>query len=245
MYISIKEATEIQKELANKVITEDMPGNINYVAGIDVSQQAFKKERVTKNPDKNSSFSSRFLYTPASQDVPFYAAVVVHSFPDLKIVEKADHSEHVDFPYIPGFLAFREVPVIVKALEKIKTKPDVILVDGHGISHPRGLGIASHMGILTGYRTVGCAKSILAGKPETDLPPEKGSFVSLVWKGKIVGNVVRTKDKVNPVYVSTGHKITLKKATEIVIACTTKYRIPEPLRSAHDHANYVRKNNFV
>jgi deoxyribonuclease V len=218
LYISIKEATEIQKELAEKVIIEDVPDSINYVAGIDVSQYIFKK------------------------DSPFYAVVVVHSFPDLEMVEKTDYSEYVDFPYIPGFLAFWEVPVIIKALEKIRIKPDVILVDGHGISHPRRLGIASHLGVLTEYRTIGCAKSILTGKPVSPLPPGKGNFVPIIWKGEIVGNEVRTKDKVKPVYVSVGHKVTLEKATDIVLACTTKYRIPEPLRSAHEYANYVRKN---
>jgi len=219
LYISIKEAVEIQKKLAKEIIIEDISDNINFVAGVDVSQLVFK------------------------QNVPFYAAVVVHSFSDLKIIDKASYSEHIDFPYIPGFLAFREIPVIIKALEKIKIKPDVILVDGHGISHPRGLGIASHIGVLTGYRTIGCAKSILTGKPEISLPHEKGNFVPILWKGKIVGNEVRTKNNVKPVYVSIGHKITLEKATEIVLACTTKYRIPEPLRSAHEYANYVRRNN--
>lgn len=219
LYITLKEATKLQKELANKVIIEDVPGDINHVAGIDVSQLAFK------------------------QNVPFYAAVIILSFPELKTVEKVHYSEYVDFPYISGFLAFREIPVILKALEKVQTKPDVILVDGHGISHPRRLGIASHIGVLTGYRTIGCAKSIMIGQPETTLPPEKGSFVPLVWKSEKVGNVLRTKDKVNPVYVSVGHKITLKKATDIVLACTTKYRIPEPLRSAHEYANYVRKTD--
>jgi deoxyribonuclease V len=224
LYISLKEAAKIQKELASQVIIKDIPDEINYVAGIDVSQ---------------------LLYSAGKEDIPFFAAAVIFSFPDLKITEKVHHSEHVDFPYIPGFLAFREVPVILKALEKIKTKPDIILVDGHGISHPRKLGIASHIGVLTGYRTIGCAKSILIGKPETPLPYEKGSYVPLIRKGEIVGNELRTKNNVKPVYVSVGHKITLEKATEIVLACTTKYRIPEPLRAAHEYANYVRKSNIL
>jgi len=211
----------LQKELANQVIINDIPNDINYVAGIDVSQ---------------------FVNRPEKQNIPFYAAVVTFSFPDLNIVEKVHYSEPVDFPYIPGFLAFREAPVIMKALEKVKIRPDVLLIDGHGISHPRKLGIASHIGVITGYRTIGCAKSKMIGESKSQLPNEKGSFVSLLWKDETVGIELRTKTNVKPVYVSIGHKITLEKAVEIVFACVTKYRIPEPLRAAHEYANYVRKN---
>lgn len=217
MYISPKEAIKLQKGLTKQVVQKDCLEKINYVAGVDVSQPAFQKEGL------------------------IYAAVCILSFPELELVEQASHFQITDFPYIPGLLAFREVPVIVNALEKIKIMPDIILVDGHGISHPRGLGIASHIGVVTGYVTMGCAKSILIGKPENELPEEKGSYVPLVYHNRTVGNVVRTKTRVNPVYVSIGHKITLDKATEIVLACTTKYRLPEPTRLAHQYANYARK----
>ena len=223
MYISLKDAAKLQKELANQVIINDIPGDINYVAGVDVSQ---------------------FIAKSQKQDIPFYAAIVIFSFPDLKMVEKVHYSEPVDFPYIPGFLAFREAPIVMKALEKVEIKPDILLVDGHGISHPRKLGIASHIGVLTGYKTIGCAKSKMIGEPEAQLPCEKGSFVSLLWKGEVDGLELRTKTNVKPVYVSAGHKITLEKAAEIVITCVTKYRIPEPLRAAHEYANYVRKNRL-
>lgn len=218
---SLKEAIEIQKELAKKVIKKDLPGQINYVAGVDISNEIFK-------PDKKK----------------LYAAVVILSFPNLEVVETASCMQVTDFPYIPGLLAFREAPVIIKALEKIKIKPDVIILDGHGIAHPRKLGIASHVGVLTGYPTIGCAKSILVGKPEGSLSLQKGSFIPLTWQEKIVGNVLRTREKVAPVYVSVGHKINLEKATEIVLACAKKYRLPEPTRLAHLLANQMRKQKI-
>lgn len=217
---SPKEAIKIQKKLAAKVIEENQFDKINYIAGVDISNVIFK-------PDKNQ----------------LYAAVVVLSFPDLEFVEKVTYSDTTNFPYIPGLLAFRESPLIIRALEKLKTKPDVIIVDGHGIAHPRKLGIASHIGVLTGYPTIGCAKSILVGTPEGILSSKKGNYVHLVWDGEIIGNVVRTKDNVAPVYVSIGHKITLKKATEIVLACAKKYRLPEPTRLAHQYANQLRKES--
>lgn len=212
-----KEAIEIQKKLASKVIKENRITNIKYVAGFDISNEAFKPQS------------------------PLYAAIVVLSFPELEIVETASYSQTTKFPYIPGLLAFRESPPIIKALEKLKTKPDVIIADGHGIAHPRSLGIASHVGVLTGYPTIGCAKSILVGTSEKSLPQKKGSQVHLVWHEEIIGNVLRTKDSVAPIYVSIGHKITLEKATEIVLACAKKYRMPEPTRLAHQYANQLRK----
>lgn len=213
-----KEAIEIQKKLAQKVIKEIQFEKINSIAGVDISNEIFK-------PDKRK----------------LYAAVVVLSFPELEIIEKASHSQITDFPYIPGLLAFRESPFIIKAIEKLKNKPDVIIVDGHGIAHPRKLGIASHIGVLTGCPTIGCAKSILVGAANEILFPQKGNYVPLVWHGEIIGNILRTKDNVAPVYVSIGHKINLEKATEIVLACAKKYRMPEPTRFAHQYANQLRK----
>lgn len=216
-----KEAIEIQKKLADKVIKETKFQRINYVAGIDISNEFLK-------PDKRKLF----------------AAVVILSFPQLELVETSFYSAETDFPYIPGLLAFREAPVIIKALEKTKIKPDVIIVDGHGIAHPRGLGIASHIGVLTGYPTIGCAKSILVGKPKGFLKEEKGSYIPLIYKNEVIGNILRTRQNVAPVYVSIGHKIDLKKATEIVLACTTRYRLPEPTRFAHSQANTARQKRI-
>lgn len=216
-----KEAIKIQKELAHKVIKENQFEKINYVAGVDISNEIFK-------PDKNQ----------------LYAAVVVLSFPELEIAEKSSYSQITNFPYIPGLLAFRESPFIIKALDKLKIKPDIIIVDGHGLAHPRKLGIASHVGVLTGYPTIGCAKSILIGTPKGVLSSQKGNYVPLIWHNEIIGNVVRTRDNVAPVYVSIGHKTNLKKATEIVLACTKGYRLPEPTRLAHQYANQLRKEGF-
>lgn len=217
-----KEAIEIQKKLAHKVIKEVQFEKINYVAGVDISNEIF-------SPDKRK----------------LYAAVVILSFPELEIIEKTSYSQITNFPYIPGLLAFRESPFIIKALEKVKTKPDVIIVDGHGIAHPRYLGIASHIGVLTGYPTIGCAKSILVGNPEGILPTQKGNHVNLIWNGVVIGNVLRTKDNVAPVYVSIGHKISLEKATEIVLACAKKYRMPEPTRLSHQYANLLRREGVL
>lgn len=212
-----KEAIEIQKILAQKVIKENLFKEINYIAGVDVSNEPFK-------PDKFH-----------------YAAIVIMTFPALEIIERVSYSDKVVFPYIPGLLAFREVPLLIKALELAKIQPDIILVDGHGLAHPRGLGIASHLGVVANYVTIGCAKSILVGSAHKELLLNKGSFVPLVWKNEIIGNVLRTKTKTSPVYVSIGHKIDLETATEVVLECTNKYRIPEPLRFAHQYANQIRK----
>lgn len=215
---SPRDAIKIQKELAKKVIRKNQFEKINYVAGVDISNEIFK-------PDKRK----------------LYAAVVVLSFPQLEIIETASYSQTTNFPYIPGLLAFREAPFIIKAIEKLKTKPDIIIVDGHGIAHLRQLGIASHIGVLTNYPTIGCAKSILIGTPEGILPKQKGNYIHLKLNNEIIGNVVRTKDNVAPVYVSIGHKIDLEKATEIILACTRKYRLPEPTRFAHQFANLARQ----
>lgn len=219
--LSPKEAISVQNELAQKVIKEVQFENIKYIAGIDVSNDIF-------NPNKRT----------------LYAAVVVLSFPELEIVETTSHSQTTNFSYIPGLLAFREAPCIIKALEKLKIKPDVIIADGHGIAHPRGLGIASHIGVLTGSPTIGCAKSILIGTPENILLEKKGSHVHLIFNEKVIGNVLRTRDNVAPVYVSIGHKINLEKATEIILACVKRYRLPEPTRLAHQFANQARRNKF-
>lgn len=218
---SPKEAIKIQKKLAGKVIKKTQFKKINYVAGVDISNEIFKSNK------------------------SLHAGVVILSFPQLEIVEKTSYSQVTTFPYIPGLLAFREAPPIIEALEKLKIKPDVIIVDGHGIAHPRKLGIASHIGVLTGYPTIGCAKSILVGTPEGILSPKRGNHVHLMWQEEIIGNVVMTKDNVAPVYVSIGHKIDLEKATEIVLACIKRYRLPEPTRLAHQYANQVRKEDFL
>jgi deoxyribonuclease V len=136
------------------------------------------------------------------------------------------------FPYIPGLLTFREAPILLAALNRLRRQPDVILVDGQGIAHPRGLGLASHLGLLIGRPTIGCAKSRLIGTTD-DLRREAGSVNPLRWEGKIIGIVWRSKLRCNPLYISPGHLITLEEALRVAQQCLGRYRLPLPLREAH------------
>jgi deoxyribonuclease V len=158
------------------------------------------------------------------------AAVVVLRWPELSLVEQEVAEEAPTFPYLPGLLAFREIPAILKALAKVKSKPDLIMVDGQGIAHPRRFGIASHLGVLLDKPTIGCAKSRLCGKHK-EPGPRKGDYELLLDGKETLGTALRTRDATNVVYVSVGHRISLKSAIEIVLA-SSKYRIPEPTRLA-------------
>ena len=137
------------------------------------------------------------------------------------------------FPYVPGLLSFRESPLVLGALERLVTTPDIILADGQGLAHPRRFGLACHLGLLTDTPTIGCAKSILRGRPEWTLPSSAGSHVPLMDKGDVVGAAVRTRESVSPIYVSIGHKVSLESAVSWVLACCKGYRMPEPTRLAH------------
>jgi deoxyribonuclease V len=152
---------------------------------------------------------------------------------DLQPVEQVIVDETVPFPYIPGLLSFREIPPLLSAWKKVRTKPDVIIVDGQGIAHPRRLGIASHLGLVLGVPTIGCAKSRLCGE-HAEPARARGSWTPLVHRGETVGAALRTRDACNVVYVSTGHRISLKSAISVVLACAPRYRLPEPQRLA-DH----------
>jgi deoxyribonuclease V len=155
----------------------------------------------------------------------------VLSFPELQLVEQAIARRPTTFPYIPGFLSFREVPAVMDALEKVSTTPDLILCDGQGIAHPRRFGLACHLGVLIDIPTIGVAKSLLIGKHD-ELPPEKGSWQPLRYKGETVGVVLRSRTGVKPLYVSSGHRISLPTAIDYVLRCTPKYRLPETTRLA-------------
>lgn len=152
---------------------------------------------------------------------------------DLEPIEQVVVDEKVPFPYIPGLLSFREIPPLLTAWKKVKTTPDVIIVDGQGIAHPRRLGIASHLGLILGVPTIGCAKSRLCGEYE-EPGPKRGSWSELTHKGELVGAALRTRDGCGVVYVSTGHRISLESAISVVLACAPRYRLPEPQRLA-DH----------
>ncbi|MBD2447839.1 deoxyribonuclease V [Nostoc sp. FACHB-152] len=203
---TVEEAIKIQENLREQVITEDRFSEpIRYVAGVDMGFEA-------------DGTISR-------------AAVAVLSFPDLQVVETTLAHRPTSFPYIPGFLSFREIPAVLDALEKIQTAPDIILCDGQGIAHPRRLGIASHLGVILDMPTIGVAKSLLIGKHQ-ELAETRGSWQPLIHKGETIGAVLRTRLGVKPLYISSGHKVSLPTAIDYVLRCTPKYRLPETTRIA-------------
>lgn len=159
-------------------------------------------------------------------------AVVVLAYPELTVVETGVVKQRVDFPYVPGLLSFREAPLILAACERLSSTPDLILVDGQGIAHPRRLGLASHVGLLLDVPTIGCAKSRLCGDHES-AGDEAGSFAEIRDDGEVIGAALRTKTRVRPLYVSIGHKVDLASAMSWVIKCCRGYRMPEPTRLAH------------
>jgi deoxyribonuclease V len=214
-----KRAHVAQKEMAQQVLLKDMQIKpIKYVAGVDISNNPFDPESM------------------------IFAAIVVLSYPALEIMETVTHSAQQKFPYIPGLLGFREVPALVQAYEKLSIRPDVIMVDGHGVSHPRGLGIASHLGVLLDKPTLGVAKSILVGKPALPLAEEPGSKTSLIFKEKEIAIMLRSKKRCSPLIISAGHLLTLTNAVSLVGNCLKGYRLPEPTRQAHLMANMCRKS---
>ncbi|MBD2625611.1 deoxyribonuclease V [Trichormus variabilis] len=203
---TVEEAITIQETLQNQVITKDLLQEpIKYVAGADLG---FLEDGTISR-----------------------AAVAVLSFPDLQVVETSLAYRPTSFPYIPGFLSFREIPALLDALEKIQTIPDIILCDGQGIAHPRRLGIACHLGVIVDIPTIGVAKSLLIGKHE-ELPETKGSWQPLIHKKETIGAVLRTRTGVKPLYISSGHRISLSTAIDYVLRCTPKYRLPETTRIA-------------
>jgi len=204
--VSIARAREIQLNLAKKVVTENEVIDPRLVAGIDIS-------------------------APDAQGIA-RGAVVVLRYPELNIVEVEVARGKLMLPYIPGLLSFRESPLILAACEKLCNTPDLILIDGQGIAHPRRVGLASHVGLFLDLSTIGCAKSILCGQHQP-LGEEAGSHVELLDNGELIGAALRTKSGVRPIYVSVGHKIDLASALQWVINCCRGYRLPEPTRLAH------------
>ena len=185
--------------------------------------------------------------TLAAADVSFdrgsevlYAAVVVVLADTFEVIERVGLEAPAKFPYVSGLLSFREAPALLEAFDRLRTRPDVVLCDGQGIAHPRGLGIASHLGLRLDLPTVGCAKSRLCGL--FDEPgPTRGDRSPLIEKGRTVGAVLRTRDRVAPLFVSPGHRCDIESAVGLVLATTRKYRLPIPARLAHDYVNEVRR----
>lgn len=199
----IATARSLQEELRAKVRIIPLKKRPAYVAGVD---SAFIGDKVI-------------------------AVACLYTYPQLEPVEDADAVKESSFPYVPGYLTFREGPAIMSALKKLKRKPDLLVCDGQGIAHPRRIGIAAHLGVLLDMPSIGCAKTRLIGD-YAEPGRKKGNWSYLKHNGEIIGAVLRTRSGVKPVFVSPGHKIDMTGSIEIVLNCTDKYRIPEPLRRA-------------
>ncbi len=177
-------------------------------------------------------------------DTRIFGAVAVYRYPELELVEEAGVAGEFPFPYRTGLLSFREVPILAAALAQLKARPDVVLVDGQGIAHPRGLGLATHLGLVADIPTIGVAKSRLVGEGQT---PElaAGSYNSLIFKGKVVGLILRTQTGKNPLYLSPGHRITLPECLEITLRCVSTYRLPLPVRQADLLSRRLRRQALM
>lgn len=176
-------------------------------------------------------------YDPRTEAV--HAAIVVVSLPSLQVVETATATGRARFPYIPGYLSFREAPVLLKAFRKLRSSPDLLLCDGQGIAHPRGFGLASHLGLILDVPSIGCAKSRLVGE-HAEPGMEEGAYAPLHYRGRTVGAVLRTRGGVKPIYVSVGHRIGLRAAIRWCLACCDGRRVPAPTRLADVEVNRMR-----
>ncbi len=204
----------MQKSLRGRVRIEPLAREVETVAGADISFDKF---------------------SPV-----LYAGIVVLRLPSLEVVEEVCVVSETKFPYVPGLLSFRETPPVLEAWAMLKTEPDAVMFDGQGLAHPRRVGIASHVGLLINRPTLGCAKSVLVGK-FGELGEERGSRAPLVDKGETVGAALRTKTRVQPIYVSPGHLIDIEGAVELTLRCDGGYRQPEPTRRAHLLVNALRR----
>ncbi len=202
--VSPSEALDIQLRLASQVVRTSALTSPRYVAGVDISVD---RERGV-------------------------GAVVVLSYPELEVAEVQMVEGSIGFPYVPGLLSFREAPLTLAACERLSITPDLFLVDGQGIAHPRRLGLASHLGLFLGRPTIGCAKSRLCGSHGIPAQ-ETGSYAELLDSGEVIGAALRTKAGVTPIYVSIGHRVDLEAALYWALQCCRGYRLPEPTRLAH------------
>ncbi len=200
-----EEAIALQKELARRVILEDRLGEVRTVAGVDMAINELNGLA--------------------------RAAVVLLSFPQMEIIERHVYEEPLRMAYIPGLLSFRELPCILGAFAQLEQTPDLVMVDGQGIAHPRRLGIAAHLGLWIELPTIGCAKSILTGTHQP-VGDAVGDWEPLKHRGEVIGAVVRTRSRVKPMIISPGHRISLETSIRYVLACGKGYRLPEPTRQA-------------
>jgi len=207
--VSITEALDLQKRLAAQVSRSSQLTTPHLIAGVDIAINKAQGMAI--------------------------GAVVVLNYPELKVVETKVAQGKLDFPYIPGLLSFRESPVTLAACQRLTATPDLVLVDGQGIAHPRRMGLASHLGLFLNTPTIGCAKSLLCGRHE-EPDAEPGSYTEVIDNGEIIGAALRTRLGVKPIYVSIGHKVDLQAAIYWVLKCCRGYRLPEPTRLAHEAA---------
>jgi deoxyribonuclease V len=210
--ITIQEARSKQEKLKMKVLLSPLKHEPRLVAGVDA---AFSHDRV-------------------------FAAVCLFSFPEFMLIERRSAVRKLRFPYVPGFLAFREGPATIAALKTLRQMPDLILVDGQGIAHPRRFGLASYIGVLLDIPAIGCAKSRLIGDYE-EPAIKQGSWSPLGLEGDIVGAVLRTQDNVQPLFISPGHRTDVKSAIRLTLSCLGNYRIPEPIRCADMYSKNLKK----
>lgn len=205
--LSVPEAVALQQALRSRVIRANgfRPDQLRRILGVDASYSAYQAQG--------------------------RAALVLCSFPDLAVLEQAVGARRSVFPYVPGLLSFREVPLVLDAFARLREQPDLLLVDGHGYAHPRRFGIASHLGVYLDLPSIGCAKSRLVGSYD-EPGPEPGDRAPLTHRGETIGIVLRAKRRTNPLFISVGHKIDLETAVDVVLRCLRGYRLPEPTRLA-------------
>jgi deoxyribonuclease V len=214
--VTTKEAVQIQAELREHIELHDTFDTVRVLAGADVAFDKHKNEG--------------------------YGGVITYSFPELEEIERRGVKAEITFPYVPGLLAFREAPVLLKAFASLESEPDVVLFDGQGLAHFRRMGIATHMGIVLNKPTIGCAKSRLIGT--FDEPGARvGSYSPLVHGRETVGVVLRTRRRVKPIFVSQGTNISLKTTIEIVLKCVDGYRIPKPTREADRYVAFIKRES--
>jgi deoxyribonuclease V len=211
--VSVEEAIQIQEALKDRIILKKTFSEAKTIGGGDVAYS------------KNGNL--------------LFAAIVVLSFPDMEILDTATADGKTLFPYIPSLLSFREGPILIKTLQRLRLKPDMMIYDGHGIAHPRGMGLASHMGLWLDLPSIGCAKTPLLH--EFISPgPLKGSFEWIRREGEKVGDVLRTKENVKPLFISPGHRIDFSTSNQLILESCKGFRFPEPLRKAHQLAERIR-----
>ncbi len=211
------EAIALQRKLRSEIILQPLPKKVEFIGGADISFNKFSEI--------------------------VYAGIVVLRYPSLEFYAHSAVISKSTFPYIPGLLSFREIPALLEAWEQLDKKPDVLMLDGHGIAHPRRMGIAAHFGLVTKWPTLGCAKKVLTGKYK-EPEPEKGSYTSLTDGEERIGIMLRTKNKVKPVIVSPGNLLSFENAMELTLNSLTTYRLPEPTRQAHLLVNKLRLGNI-